>query len=310
MNDINIWNPPKDSWVYMPSGPGELSALKVKEVLAEGKSAFQTFAIADTVPFGRILILDGQLQSAEYDEWIYHEAFVLPPMCAHPAPKRVAVLGGGEGAMLREVLRHPTVESAVMVDIDGEVVEACKAHLPTYHEGAFDDPRVSVVADDARAWLENQPKGQFDIVLIDLTEPLAGGPSCKLFTKEFYQLVQSSLTPSGVVALQAGAVRPGSAWAFGRVIATLKSVFPHVLAYSAWVTSFFEEWGFAVVGGDEVSTLTPKKLDEVLSARNVEPKFLDGTTFRGLTCLSRYIRKDMELAQEVITDAKPLGLHR
>ncbi len=305
-----LFEPPEGLWLYSPSGEGELTGLRVRRVLAEGRSRLQDYLVVDTEAFGRVLLLDGQIQSCELDEEVYHEALVAPAMAAHPAPRRVAVLGGGEGAVLREVLRHPSVESVVMVDIDGEVVAACRESLEPFHRGAFDDPRVTLVAADARAWLEEGRASELDVVVVDLTEPIAGAASRLLFTREFYELVRGCLAASGVVSLQAGPVRPDMAWVYGRVVATLRAVFERVTPYTAWVTTFFEEWGFALAGGPGLDDLTPALIDERQAARGIEPRFLDGATFAGLRALSLPVRRAMERSREVITDSAPLALVR
>ncbi len=308
---MSIWNPPKARCVFMTSGPGEITTLEVTQVFIEGKSRFQSYAVIETRPFGRTLVLDGQLQSSSYDEWVYHESLVHPSMCAVTDPKRVAVLGGGEGATLREVLRYPSVESAIMVDIDGEVVDACKRYLPEHHCGAFDDPRVTFIAKDARVWLSDQERDAFDVIIIDLTEPLAGGPSCKLFTREFYEIVRHRLKPSGVMSLQAGPVRPDLVWAFARVLCTIEDVFRYVVPYTAWVTSFAEQWGFALAGQvREVSRLTPSSMQESLDKIGFTPKFLDGEAWNGLRSNPKYLRVAIDDAQEVVTDADPIALMR
>ena len=305
-----LWTPPNERCAYLASGVGELSCVVVKEVVASGTSKFQEWAILDTVPYGRILVLDDVIQSAAYDEWVYHESFVVPPMCAVEQPKSVLVLGGGEGAMVREALRHPSVEAITMVDIDQEVVEACRAYLPEQHDGAFDDPRLELVFDDARAWLESHRDARFDVILVDLTEPLDGGPSDKLFTKEFYELVASALTPSGVMALQAGSLRLDYAWAYATVIRTLEAVFPAVLPYAAWITSFAEQWGFAVAGGEGVARLDGDLIDRRLSQRGLELRFIDGYGFEGLKRLPKYVRQEISKSSEIATDAKPLSIAR
>jgi spermidine synthase len=306
----DIWNPPKGTFIYLASVAGEVSCIEIKSVLIEGQSRFQKYAILDTIPYGRILVLDGVIQSAVYDEWMYHESFVIPPMCGHPGPRRVAVLGGGEGAMLREVLRHPSVESVVMVDIDDEVVAACREHLPTYHQGAFDDPRVTLVTDDARAWLERQERPEFDVVLVDLTEPLSGGPAVKLFTREFYDLVRRSSSTGGVVALQAGSIRPSLSWAYACVVNTLSTVFPCVRPYSCWITSFAEAWGFALAGDASLQGLDGALIDRRSADRGITPHFLDGETFEGLLRLPLPVRRDLESIETVATDDRPLALTR
>lgn len=310
MTERTIWEPPRGKHAYLASGNGELSCVEVREVLAEGKSPFQSYLVLDTVPFGRILVLDDVIQSADLDEFIYHETFVIPPMCAVERPQHVAVLGGGEGAMVREALRHPSVSAVSMVDIDEQVVAACREYLPGQHAGSFSDPRLTLVFDDARSWLERYEGPPFDVILVDLTEPLAGGPSDKLFTKDFYELCERSLTPGGVMALQAGSTRLELAWAFSRVIRTLESVFSNVIPYMTWITSFAEPWGFAVAGGDEVGDLSPERLDARLDARGLKPKYLDGECFAGLTRLPKYLRKAYAENREVATDEKPLVFSR
>lgn len=306
----SIWEPPRGTYAYLSSGNGELSCVEVREILAQGKSPYQSYLVLDTVPFGRILVLDNVIQSADLDEFIYHETFVVPPMCAVEKPRRVAVLGGGEGAMVREVLRHPSLEEVTMVDIDEEVVGVCREHLPGQHAGAFGDPRLKLYYDDARTWLEHQQDPSFDVILVDLTEPLAGGPSDKLFTKEFYEVCKQSLAPGGVMALQAGSTRLELAWAFSRVIRTLESVFPNVVPYMTWITSFAEPWGFAVAGGDEIARLSPKQIDARLKARDVEPRYLDGECFDGLSRLPRYLRVAYAQNRDVATDEHPLVFSR
>jgi spermidine synthase len=133
---------------------GERIAYEVTATLLEIQTTYQAVGIYDTVSYGRALFLDGKIQSAEQDEFIYHEALVHPGLVCHPAPRRVLIAGGGEGATLREVLRHNTVQEAVMVDLDAEVVEAARRHLTKWHAGAFTDPRTRLLHADARAYLE------------------------------------------------------------------------------------------------------------------------------------------------------------
>ena len=144
--------------------------------------------IMETASYGKVLVLDARIQSSVADDFIYHEVLVHPVMMLHPRPESVLVIGGGEGATLREILKYGSVKRAVMVDIDQEVVEACKIHLPELHQGAFEDPRVAVLHEDARGWLESTSE-RFDVAIVDLTEPLEAGPACLLFTREFYQLL-------------------------------------------------------------------------------------------------------------------------
>ncbi|OLQ10948.1 Thermospermine synthase ACAULIS5 [Symbiodinium microadriaticum] len=175
---------------------------KLKKVLASTQSKFQMVNVCDTEPFGRVLIIDGLIQSAELDEFIYHECLVHPAMLAHPTgAKRVFIGGGGEGSTAREVLRHRSVEKCVMVDIDGDVVNFCKEHLPANAE-AFADPRLDLIIDDCKVQLE-QATENFDVIIMDLDDPLEGGPCYWLYCQEFYEMCKSKLNPGGILVTQA-----------------------------------------------------------------------------------------------------------
>ncbi|MDE2571833.1 MAG: methyltransferase domain-containing protein, partial [bacterium] len=163
-------------WYVEEFAPTERHAHAIDETLAAGRSAFQQYAIVRTPVFGKMLVLDGDTQSSQGDERIYHESLVHPAMAAAGEARRVLILGGGEGATLREVLRSPSVEQCTMVDIDGEVVELCKRHLPEWGAGAWEDPRARVIVGDALDFLRRNDGG-YDVVIGDLTEPLPDSPS-------------------------------------------------------------------------------------------------------------------------------------
>ena len=173
------------TWRTFDVLPGETASYEVTQVLARAQTAFQDVEIVETRSFGRALFLDGAPQSAVADEYVYHEALVHPVLISHPSPRRVLIAGGGEGATLREVLRHPGVERAVMVDIDGELVDLCREHLSEMHQGAFDDPRADVVIGDALAYLREHAE-PFDAIVIDLTDPSEAGPIGELYSEGFY----------------------------------------------------------------------------------------------------------------------------
>jgi spermidine synthase len=226
-------------------------------------------------------------------------------MVAHPEPRRVLILGGGEGATLREVLRHPPVTQAVMVDIDEELVNLCRRLLPTFHQGALDDSRANLVFTDGRAWLADQPDGAFDVIILDITEPLEEGPANLLFTREMYELVRRKLGPGGLMAVQSG-----SGNITGRLMAdinwTLRAVFPKVFAYAAFVTSFMDLYGFHLAGGENFSWPSPRQIETCLAARGLtdlgwyEPEF--GAV---LPQLPRYLKERLAHRGRVLTDAEP-----
>jgi spermidine synthase len=225
--------------------PFDRYTYRLQNVLYSGKSAYQSILIADTYNYGRVLVLDGAIQSSEDDESLYHELLVQPAMLWHPDPKDVLIIGGGEGATLREVLAHRSEESATRVDLDREVVELCREHLEWWHRGAFDDPRVRLVFADGRRFVEND-EGRYDVVLIDVVDMLDNGPAQALYTRQFYELLRRRLRPGGVVVVQ------GLEFSFlddkphVALSRTLKAVFPEVWSYKGFIPSFLSTWGFLI----------------------------------------------------------------
>lgn len=167
-------------------------------------------------------------------------------MLAHGNATKVFIGGGGEGATLREVLKNKTVTECQMVDIDGDVVEMCRKHMPKHSAGAFEDNRTTLIIDDAKVGLERCPDGYFDVIIMDLSDPLECGPCYQLYTDSFYKTCMEKLTPDGVFVTQSGmaSIHNYKDAVFTAIHNTLKQVFPHVIGYSAYVPSFSSEWGF------------------------------------------------------------------
>ena len=181
----------------------------------------------------------------------------------HPNPKRVFIVGGGEGATLREVLRHKSVEYCMMVDIDQEVVQKSKELLPEWHQGAFDDPRTDLRFMDARKYLE-ETTDSYDCIIIDISEPVEEGPAYLLFTREFYEIVKERLSPDGTIALQAGTTALHQLLNFTAVDKTLNAVFPVVAPYNVCIPSFGLPWGFTLAS----KNLDPRKFDPEAAGRD------------------------------------------
>ncbi|CAL5059218.1 unnamed protein product [Urochloa decumbens] len=197
----------------------------LNSVLHRGASKYQEIALIDTKHFGKALIIDGKMQSAEADEFIYHESLIHPPLLFHPNPKTVFIMGGGEGSAAREVLRHSTVQRVVMCDIDEEVVDFCRAHLSA-NRAAFASDRLRLVIDDARAELEKSSE-KFDVIVGDLADPVEGGPCYQLYTKGFYdRVVKPKLSDGrGVFVTQAG---PAGVLTHREVFSSIYNTLRHV----------------------------------------------------------------------------------
>ena len=260
--------PQSYKWFFEPTTAVEGHMHAIRRTIAELQTKFQHAEIIETPAYGKVLILDGRIQSSQAEDFIYHEALVHPGMLAtQNRPESGLVIGGGEGATLREILRYPSVRRAVMVDIDGEVVELCKKHLPEMHQGAFEDKRSEVRHEDARGYLERTSE-RFDFITVDLVEPLEEGPACMLFTKEFYTLVRDRLTPGGAMTLQAGMTKLGELEFFTSIHRTLREVFPIVAAYQSFISCFGTPWGFVTAAKKvDPRQQTPQAVDKLIAER-------------------------------------------
>jgi len=171
------------------------------EVYFDSATDHQRLVIFKNPVFGRMMMLDGVTQTTEADEFIYHEMLAHVPILAHGDAKKVLIIGGGDGGMLREVLRHKSVELCTMVEIDPSVVELSKEYLPNHSAGAFDDPRTHLVFDDGAAFVKNPPH-TYDVMIVDSTDPI--GPGEVLFQDTFYANARGCLNPGGVLVTQNG----------------------------------------------------------------------------------------------------------
>jgi spermidine synthase len=303
-------NPDKRKWLYDEVSPNLTQLHRIKKVIYSGRTKFQSIEIIDTRSFGICLVLDGKIQSSEQDEFIYHEALVHPAMLSHEWPEKVFIAGGGEGATLREVLAHKTVEKVVMVDIDGQVIDICRHYLPSFNEGSFNDPRLELNFADARAYLQ-KTNNKFDVIIIDLVEPLEEGPACLLYTREFYQLVKDRLNIGGIMSVQSGAAGWTNSKNFTAIINTLKSVFTKVCPYHTYVPSFVDLWGFTTASQSVKPTeLAPEDIDCRISARLSKGlKSYDGLTHQSLFTLPKHIRRQLAMTRRIITDQKPVFVY-
>lgn len=180
---------------------GFTCSFRADKVLYEEETGQQHLVIFENDLFGRMMALDGITQVTERDEFIYHEMMTHVPILAHGNAKRVLIIGGGDGGILREVIRHPVIEHVTMVEIDPAVTDFCKAQLPQISAGAFDDPRLNLVFADGAKFVEGEGES-YDVIIVDSTDPI--GPGEVLFREEFYRAAKSRLTPGGVIVTQNG----------------------------------------------------------------------------------------------------------
>ncbi|NVJ50858.1 MAG: polyamine aminopropyltransferase [Gammaproteobacteria bacterium] len=171
------------------------------QVLFEHKTDHQHLVIFDNQQFGRVMALDGIIQTTEKDEFIYHEMLTHVPLMAHRSPKSVLIIGGGDGGILRETLRHKNIDRVVQVEIDQAVIDMCKEYFPKHSNGAFDDPRAEIVIADGMDYVK-QSTETFDVIISDSTDPM--GPGEVLFTNDFYRLAKARLNEGGIMVAQNG----------------------------------------------------------------------------------------------------------
>jgi len=188
-------------WMREKLHPDYAQALRVDRVLFDSATEHQRLRVLENARFGRVLTLDDVVQTTEGDNFIYHEMMTHVPIFAHGAAERVLIIGGGDGGMAREVLRHSAVRQLTMVEIDAGVVEFSKEFLPSLSAGAFDDPRLDLVIDDGAAFMRREGSG-FDVIIVDSTDPV--GPGEVLFTDSFYGNAKRRLTPGGIIVTQNG----------------------------------------------------------------------------------------------------------
>ncbi len=294
-------------WLYDKISPNFIQMHRIDEVLYEARTRYQHARIVRSAAYGKFLILDNKIQSSELDEFIYHEGLVHPAMLAHPCPETVFIVGGGEGAILREVLSCKSVKRAVMVDIDEAVVALCRRYLPEHSRGAFEDRRTELYHVDARDFLAKSEQ-RYDIIIIDLPDPLEEGPAYRLYTREFYRLARDRLTENGIISVQSGSAVMTELLNFTAVTNTLKSVFPIVCPYTVVVPGYGGPWGLCTASAKlNPAQLSSDEVDRRIAERGLSGlRFYDGITHQGMFSLPKYLRAAIAAQTRLITDQEPL----
>ncbi|KAJ4708963.1 Thermospermine synthase [Melia azedarach] len=281
----------------------------LNRVLHKGTSEYQDIALLDTKRFGKVLVIDGKMQSAEIDEFIYHECLIHPPLLSHQSPKTVFIMGGGEGSAAREALKHKSIEKVVMCDIDQEVVDFCRRYL-TVNQEAFCNKKLQLVVNDAKAELEKRNE-KFDIIVGDLADPVEGGPCYQLYTKSFYErILKPKLNDNGIFVTQAG---PAGIFThkevFSSIYNTIKQVFKYVVAYTAHVPSFADTWGW-VMASDQPFSINAEEIDSRIKSRiNGELLYLNGASFLSSTTMNKTVYLSLLNETHVYTEENARFLH-
>jgi len=252
-------------------------------------SAYQAIEVHDSVPFGRLFRLDGHFMTSERDEFFYHENLVHLPALTHPRPERALIIGGGDGGSAEELLKHPSIRSVTLAEIDAAVVDIARRYLGAVHGGALDDPRLTLAIGDGFAYVRAAADG-FDLIVLDLTDP--GGPSEALYTADFYRACAARLNPGGAMTLHIASpiAHPDR---IRTTLASLRDAFPVVTPYLTSVPLYGGLWMMACAS----ATLDPRsvsaaEIDERIAERRlVGLQYYNGEMHRAALALPNFVRE-------------------
>ncbi len=278
-------------WYVEEFSPAEQHHHALDELLFSGRSDFQQIAVVRSPVFGKMLVIDGDTQSSQTDEKIYHETLVHPALAAALDRREVLILGGGEGATLREVLRSPEVGRCTMVDIDAMVLDLSRKYLGEWSDGSFDDARARVIVGDALQFMRSNDD-RYGVILSDLTEPLEDSPSHPLFNDEVFSLIKSRLIEGGIYALQASTAAVHNGALHCKMARTLRRHYAHVASFVTHVPAFDTQWAFlACSDRADLATLDPNGIDAYCAGLRGTSFFYDSVTHRRLFALPLYLRR-------------------
>jgi len=251
----------ENGWFYENQTENQRLGFKIKEEIYSGQSKFQKIDIFDTEEHGKLFTLDDLVMLTEATEFVYHEMITHIPLCTHKKPKDVLVIGGGDGGTIREVVKHKTIERAVLCEIDGEVIEQSKKHL-NFTACELDNPKVQVVVEDGFKFLQEN-KDSYDVILVDSTDPI--GEGAKLFGENFYKLCYSALRKDGILVFQSE-----SPFIHKHIITdvfnNLKPIFKIVKLYTAFIPVYpsgMWSFGFASKSYHPIKDLHKKRAKEI-----------------------------------------------
>jgi spermidine synthase len=262
--------------------------IKATRQLGEWQTRFQKMAIYETPHYGKLFRLDGFNMTSEKEEFVYHENLIHPALTAHAAPKKVLIIGGGDGGSSEEALKHPSVEQLTMVEIDGDVIEVAKEHFKAVHNGVFDNPKLRVLVDDGMKFVR-ETQERFDLIALDLNDPM--GPAEALYSLEFFQQLRAALAPGGALTLHIGSpvARPERV---AELAQRLNSVFRIVRPYTMYIPLYGSLWAMAVCSDKlDPKSYTADEIDRRIEARKMqELRYYNGETHEGVFALPNFVR--------------------
>ncbi|KIC14489.1 polyamine aminopropyltransferase [Leisingera sp. ANG-Vp] len=278
-----------DNWVTESLHAHYAQRLRVDEMLYDSNTEHQRLKVFQNGQFGRILTLDDVVQTTEGDNFIYHEMLTHVPILAHGNAKRVLIIGGGDGGMAREALRHTSVEHVTMVEIDAGVVDFSKEYLPMLSDGAFDDPRLNLVINDGALFMKENTE-KFDVIIVDSTDPI--GPGEVLFTDTFYGHAARSLTEDGIIVTQNGVPfmqgdeLTGTLRAFQALFSDASCYLASVPTYAGGPMAF--GWGSH---SDKARNVSLADVEARFAAAGIETGYYNPEIHKAAFALPNYVKK-------------------
>ena len=262
--------------------------IKAARKLGSWQTKFQKLEIFETSHYGRIFRLDGYNMAPEREEFVYHENLIHPALTAHAAPKKVLIIGGGDGGSSEEALKHPSVEQVTMCEIDEDVIKIAKEHFFAVHRGVFDNPKLRVLVGDGMKFIRETHE-RFDLVALDLNDPM--GPAEALYSTEFFQQCRAVLAPGGALVLHIGApvARPERV---AELAQRLNGVFRIVRPYTMYIPLYGAQWAMAVCSDKlDPKAFTADEVDRRIEQRRLQDlRFYNGETHEGVFALPNFVR--------------------
>ena len=266
--------------------------LYATRLIEKTQTEYQEVEVYNTDLFGKLFKLDGYFMTSEVDEFLYHENMIHVPLMPNAAPKSALIIGGGDGGSAEELLKYPSMQKVVMVELDKKVVDIAKEHLERVHHNAFDDPRLQLLIEDGLKYVrEIAPESglTFDLIVLDLTDPI--GPSEALYTEQFFNDCKKLLTKEGTISLHIGSPiftpdLPKS------LLVKLRKVFKQVTPYLVYIPLYGTLWGMACASdGISPASIPPEKVDQkIANTPLTHLQFLNDQTYQGLFAIPNYLK--------------------
>lgn len=294
--------PMGEDTIFYTINPSLKAELKGR-IIAREKTLFQEILVFDSPVFGKMMLIGQEghfiVQFSMRDEKHYHETVAHPPLSLHPHPSRVLIIGGGDGGVLREVLKHP-IEKVTIAELDPQAISISREHFPSLSNGAFDDPRVKIKSGDGRKFLE-ETNETFDVVILDLTDP--EGPSKMLFTKEFYELLKSRMNKGGVLSTQTSSYFEPHV--LGRVNAALSHVFSNVASYANFVPSFMVLETYTLATDSSIENISVRLKERNIKLEAFTPEQLEHMVQNSHS----FVQETLSKTWEPSTDSNPVEVN-